>query len=71
MNFIERLPKLEENDTIMVIVDRFTKFAHFIAMSHPFTTQDVAQLFMEHLYKLHGLPITILTDMDKTFTSFY
>jgi hypothetical protein len=38
MDFIEALPKSDGKDTILAIVDKLTKYAHFIAMSHPFTT---------------------------------
>ena len=39
---------------ILVIIDRFSKHAHFIMMSHPFTAQTVAKLFLQHVYRLHG-----------------
>jgi len=71
MDFIERLPKSEGRDTIMVIVDRFTKYGHFITLAHPFTAQDVAKFFLDHIYKSHGLPATILIDRDKVFTSLF
>lgn len=38
MDFIERLPKLTGKDTIMVVLDRFGKYAHFIGLSHPYLT---------------------------------
>jgi hypothetical protein len=41
MDFIEALPKSADRDTILVVVDKLTKYAHFIAMSHPFTTRNV------------------------------
>jgi hypothetical protein len=54
---------------IFGVVDRFTKYAHFIPLSHPFTASDIAQTFMENVYKLHGLPLTIITNRDLIFTS--
>lgn len=71
VNFLEDQPRSEGKDTIMVVVDRFSKFGHFVATSHPFTTQKVAQLFMDHLYKFHGFPTSIVTDRDKVFTSIF
>jgi transposase InsO family protein len=71
MDFVEGLPRSEGRDTIMVIVDRFTKYEHFIALAHPFTAQDVAKLFLDHIYKFHGLPVRILTNRDKIFTSLF
>ncbi|XP_019163579.1 PREDICTED: uncharacterized protein LOC109159923 [Ipomoea nil] len=53
----------------MVIVDRFTKYSHFLALSHPYTDEKVAEVFMEHVYKLHGLPNDIVSDRDKVFVS--
>ena len=54
MDFIEGLPMSERRDTIMVVVDRFTKLAHFISLSHPFDAPAVARLFLDHICKLHG-----------------
>ncbi len=69
MDFIEALPKSEGKDTILVVVDRLTKYSHFIPLRHPFTTQDIAKLFLDTIYKLHGCPKSIVTDRDKVFTS--
>jgi Integrase core domain/Integrase zinc binding domain len=69
MDFITGLPKLDGKEVIMVIVDRFTKFAHFIPLSHPYSAHDVASSFFEHIYTLHGLPTSIITDRDPIFTS--
>ena len=44
---------------ILVVVDRLTKYAHFIPMKHPYTTVTVAQLFMDNIVRLHGLPNSI------------
>ena len=71
MDFIEGLPGSEGKNAIMVVVDRFTKYGHFIALSHPYTAQDIAQLFLDHFYKFHGLPAVIITDRDKIFTSIF
>lgn len=53
----------------MVVVDRLTKYAHFIALAHPYHAIDVAQAFLDHVYKHHGLPQNIITDRDPIFTS--
>ncbi len=69
MDFIEALPRSEGKDTILVVVDKFTKYAHFISLSHPYTATDVAKVFFDFIYKLHGLPGGIISDRDKIFTS--
>jgi hypothetical protein len=69
MDFIMRLPKSGNKSVIMVVVDRLSKYAHFCALQHPFTTSIVAQLFMGHIFKLHGMPHSIIYDRDPTFTN--
>jgi transposase InsO family protein len=69
MDFVEALPRSEGKDTIIVVVDKLTKYAHFIPLSHTFTTKSIVQLFIDNVFKLHGLPLAIITDRDKIFTS--
>jgi len=69
MDFIG-LPRLEENDCVLV-VDRLTKFAHFAGLAHPYTTQEVARVFMDQVVALHGVPKTIISYRDKVFTSIF
>jgi hypothetical protein len=71
MDFMEGLPRSEGKGAIMVIVDRFMKYGHFITLAHPFIAQKVAKIFLDHIYKFHGLPATILTNRDKIFTSMF
>ena len=69
MDFIEKLPKPQGYDTILVVINRFTKFGHFIKLTHPFISKVVAQAFLDNIYRMHGLPESIITDRDKVFTS--
>lgn len=50
-------------------MDRLTKAAHFIPLSHPYTTTEVTQAFLDNIFKLHGMPTTIVSDRDPIFTS--
>jgi hypothetical protein len=52
----------------MVVVDRFTKMAHFIGLEENATAKDVANVFLREVWKLHGLPTEIISDMDAKFS---
>jgi hypothetical protein len=69
LNFIEGFPLLDGANVILVMVDHFTKFVHFIPLRHPFTAQSVAQIFFDSVVKLHGVPLTLVSDHDKKITS--
>ena len=52
-----------------MVVDAFSKYAHFLPRRHPFTAASVAKLFHNQVYRLHGMPTTIVSDRDHIFTS--
>ena len=56
MDFVEGLPKSLKHDVVMVVVDRLTKYIHFIPLSHPYTAVKVVTLFLNHIFKLYRLP---------------
>lgn len=64
MDFIMGLPRSEGKDVILAVVDKLTKYALFLLLTHPFKAADVATLFLNTVYKLHGLPKAIITDRD-------
>jgi hypothetical protein len=67
MDFIEWLPKSAGDNCILV--DKFTHFGHFIALAHPYIAHSVALAFLNIIYRLHGLPASIVSDRDPVFTS--
>lgn len=71
MDFIDRLPRSQGVDTILVVVDRLTKYTHFIALSHPYTAPMVTTSFVREIVRLHGFPSSIVSDRDKTFLSIF
>jgi hypothetical protein len=69
MDFIEGLPISNGFSVILVVVDRLTKYNHFVPVKHPYSTGSIARLFLDNIVKLHGVPKTIVYDRDKVFTS--
>ncbi|CCO36686.1 Transposon Ty3-I Gag-Pol polyprotein AltName: Full=Gag3-Pol3 [Rhizoctonia solani AG-1 IB] len=68
-DFIVKLHKCRGNDSILVVVDCFSKMVHFIPCKETATAEDVAQLFLEHVWKLHGTPKQTVLDRGPTFNS--
>lgn len=56
MHFIKGLPVCREVDTILMVVYRLSKYAHFLALRHPFIAFTVVQLFNKEVVRLHGFP---------------
>ena len=71
MDFIEGFPQVSGKCVVLTVVDRFSKFAHFIALSHPYTAASVAKAFFEGIVRLHGFPCSIASDRDTVFTSLF
>ena len=68
MDFITGVPMSGNKSIIMVVVDRLSKYAHFCTSPNPFTPTLVAQAFMDQIFKLHGMPTSIVSNLDPNFT---
>uniref|UniRef100_A0A8R7U7A6 Integrase catalytic domain-containing protein n=1 Tax=Triticum urartu TaxID=4572 RepID=A0A8R7U7A6_TRIUA len=71
MDFVDGLLQSGKFNCLWFIVDKHTKFAHFLPMSHPYTTAKCALLYMNNIYSAHGLPASIISDQDPVFTSHF
>lgn len=66
MDFIMGFPKTQASyDSILVVVDQSTKLTHFISTLTIVTTSNVAELFMKNVFKIHGLPLEMISHRDK------
>nr|GEU62238.1 hypothetical protein [Tanacetum cinerariifolium] len=69
MDFITKLPRTPSGyDSIWVIVDRLTKYAHFISMNEKFKMERLTQLYLKEIVYRHGVPVLIISDRDPRFT---
>ena len=67
MDSIDESPPSKGNDKIFVVVDRLTKFAHFMAIKKTDTTKQIVDIFCKNIYKLQGFPKVIVSDRDAKF----
>ncbi|KAK8948495.1 hypothetical protein KSP39_PZI006255 [Platanthera zijinensis] len=70
MDFITGLPKSPRGfDSVWVIVDRLTKCAHFVPYKIDYPMRRIAELYLNEVIRLHGVPVSIISDRDSRFTS--
>jgi len=69
MDFIEGLPPSSGYTVVLVVVDRLSKYAYFVPIKHLYTAATVAQAFVSHIVRLHGIPTSIVNDQDRLFIS--
>jgi len=68
-DFITKLPLVQGYDTILVVCDHFSKIVYFIATTEKTSAEGFAKLFQDHMWKLHGLPESIISDRGVQFTA--
>lgn len=69
LDFVEGLPKSGGKNVILVVVDKLSNYCHLMALSHPYSANVVAQLMLDNVVKLHGVPTAIISDRDPIFIS--
>ena len=69
MDFITQLPPSNGKTTILVVVDRLSKYAHFCALGPHITAPQLADIFAKEVCRLHGFPSSIVSDRDPLFMS--
>ena len=70
MDFVIGLPRTQKgHDAIWVVVDRLTKSAHFLPINMKYPLQKLAQLYLDEIIRLHGVPVSIVLDRDPRFVS--
>lgn len=69
MDFVTYLPKCQGYDAILVVVDRLTKLRHYIPCHTTDGAEEIARLFTQNIFRLHGRPLDIVSDRDAKFTS--
>ena len=72
MDFVTQLPqKQQKHDAVWVIVDRLTKSAHFLAVRMTFSLERFCRLYIREIVRLHGVPVSIVSDRDSRFTAHF
>ena len=62
VDFITKLPVSRGHDSILVVCDRFSKMFHFVATTEKMMAEGLAKLFRDNVWKLHGLPESVISD---------
>ena len=70
LDFVTALPRVRGGfDSILVVVDRLTKVAHFIPVKSTTTAVYISRVFIREIFRLHGMPKVLVSDRDVKFTS--
>ncbi len=71
MDFVFGLPPDSGYNGILVFVDRLSKMVHLVPVSESVTAEATAQHFIQHVFRLHGMPVEVVSDRDPRFTSVF
>ena len=70
MNFVSELPRTQKgHNAIWIIVDLLIKSAHFLPISMKYSLKKMAKLYLNEIIRLHGIPVSIVSDQDPSFVS--
>ncbi|KAI3368651.1 hypothetical protein L3Q82_025653 [Scortum barcoo] len=71
LDFVTGLPPSHGHTTILTVVDRFSKMAHFVPLPKLPSAKETAELMLTHVFRLHGLPVDVVSDRGPQFTSIF
>ena len=72
MDFVTHLPRTQQrHDAVWVIVDQLTKSAHFLAVQMTFSLERFCRLYIREIVRLHGVPVSIVSDRDPRFMTHF
>jgi hypothetical protein len=69
MDFVEGFPRVHGKSVVLTVVDRLSKYAHYITLGHSYSATSVAKAFFDQVMRLHGVSTSIVSDRDPVFTS--
>ena len=69
VDFITKLPLVEEKDIILVVCDKLSKITHFVAKTEETLVERLVRLFINNVWKLHRLPESIINDREPQFAA--
>ena len=69
VDFITKLPVVAEKDVILVVCNRLSKITHFVAATEETSAEELARLFRDNVWKLHGLPESVVSDQGPQFAA--
>ena len=71
LDFVEALPRIHGKSVIVIVVDRFNQYCHFIQLAHLYSAESVTQAFFIDIIRLHDMPQSMVSDKDPVFTSMF